>query len=200
MKIYTLIAGVNGVGKSSFTGVLRTQKTDLGKIIDVDRLIAQCGGNAIEGGKKALTLIDDCLEKGICFTQETTLSGHRILSNVRQANEKGYVIRLYYIGLDTAQESIWRIRNRVRKGGHSIPEQDVRRRFEKRFENLSRILPYCSEAEFYDNENGFREVGAYRNGDLILMGDDRPEWIQELGRYLGSQERGDGENGSLGGR
>ena len=71
MKTYTIIAGVNGAGKSSLTGVLRTEMTNLGKVIDVDKMIAKCGGNVIEGGKRSIALIDECLEKEICFTQET---------------------------------------------------------------------------------------------------------------------------------
>ena len=42
MKTYTIVAGVNGTGKSSLTGVLRTEITNLGKIIDVDKFIANC--------------------------------------------------------------------------------------------------------------------------------------------------------------
>ena len=44
MKIYTMIGGVNGVGKSSFTGVLKEWSTDLGTIVDVDRITAELGG------------------------------------------------------------------------------------------------------------------------------------------------------------
>jgi len=43
MKIYTIIGGVNGVGKSSFTGVLKSRTTDLGVIVDVDKITAQVG-------------------------------------------------------------------------------------------------------------------------------------------------------------
>ena len=63
MKTYTIVAGVNGCGKSSLTGVLRTESDNLGKIIDVDKITAACGGNLLEGGKKAVALINECLEK-----------------------------------------------------------------------------------------------------------------------------------------
>ena len=97
MKIYTIIAGVNGAGKSSLIGVLLTEMTNLGKVIDVDKMIAKCGGNVIGGGKQSIALIDECLEKEICFTQETTLSDHRILGTIKKALDKGYYIRLYYV-------------------------------------------------------------------------------------------------------
>ena len=83
------------------------------------------------------------------------MSGHRVFNTVKKEIEKGYYIRLYYVGLNTVEESISRIENRVRKGGHNIPDEDVIRRFGKSFEDLSMILPYCDEATFYDNENGF---------------------------------------------
>ena len=90
MKTYTIVAGVNGCGKSSLTGVLRTEIDNLGKIIDVDKMTAESGGNLLEGGKKAVELIDDCLEKEICFTQETTLSGRETLDTIKRAIAKDY--------------------------------------------------------------------------------------------------------------
>ena len=48
------------------------------------------------------------------------------------------------------------------------------------------ILPYCDEAEFYDNDNGFARVASYRNGELVLEGDYRPRWIVQLAAALKS--------------
>ena len=118
MKIYTIIGGVNGVGKSSFTGILKEQRSDLGILIDVNKITAELGGNALAGGKAALKKINECIEKGVSFTQETTLSGRRTAATAKEVIEKGYRIRLYYIGLDSAEESLLRIANRVRRGGH----------------------------------------------------------------------------------
>ena len=179
MQIYTIIGGVNGCGKSSLTGALKAERSDLGLIIDVDKLAAQLG-SPVEGGKAAVRKIDECLEKGISFTQETTLSGARTERTIRRAKERGYTIRLYYIGLDTMEESLGRIRNRVAKGGHDIPKADVERRFQSRFADVLRILPYCDEARFFDNDNGFVEVAEYRNGELIPRVSNPPRWLREL--------------------
>lgn len=184
MKTYTIIGGVNGVGKSSFTGVLKSRTTDLGVIVDVDKITAQMGGKALEGGKRAIRIMEDCIKDGVSFTQETTLAGHRPKAAAQRAKEAGYYIRLYYIGLDTAEESKRRIANRVARGGHNIGEEDVDRRFLGRWEAVRAVLPFCDEAAFYDNDNGFVEVAAYRNGELILEGDHRPRWIMELAGYL----------------
>ena len=188
MKIYTIVGGVNGVGKSSFTGVLKSRTTDLGVIVDVDKITAQMGGKALEGGKRAIRIMEDCIRDGVSFTQETTLSGHRPKAAAKRAKEAGYYIRLYYVGLDTAEESKRRIANRVARGGHDIGEADVERRFAGRWEALRAVLPFCDEAAFYDNDNGFVEVAAYRNGELILEGDHRPRWIVGLAEYLKGEE------------
>lgn len=184
MKIYTIIAGVNGAGKSSLTGALKAERNDLGQIIDVDKITASLGGRAIEGGKVAIHKINDCMERGISFTQETTLSGVRTEKTIQRAKEAGYYIRLYYIGISSAEESIKRIENRVAKGGHDIPSEDVHRRFTGRFESLVRVLPYCDEVALFDNENGFVEVAEYTNGELIFKGNYRPVWLLELAKVL----------------
>ena len=179
MKLYTIIGGVNGCGKSSLTGALKAERSDLGLLIDVDKLVAQLG-SPVEGGKAAVRKIDECLEKGISFTQETTLSGARTERTIRRAKERGYTIRLYYIGLDTMEESLGRMANRVAKGGHDIPREDVERRFQSRFADVLRVLPYCDEARFFDNDNGFVEVAEYRNGELIPRVPNPPRWLLEL--------------------
>ena len=184
MKIYTIIGGVNGTGKISLTGVLKAQRNDLGVIVDVDKITALAGVGALEGGKLAVKRIEECLDKGISFTQETTLSGFRTAQTAARAKEGGYYVRMFYVGLDTPQESLERIANRVRRGGHNIGTDDVLRRFAGRWEAVSKVLPYCDEVHFFDNDNGFVEVASYRNGELILLGDLRPKWIIELQQYL----------------
>jgi predicted ABC-type ATPase len=184
MKVYTIIGGVNGTGKTSFTGVLKTQRTDLGTIIDVDKITAQNGGSAIIGGKIALERIQDCMSKGVSFTQETTLAGHRTEQTAAKAKAQGYYIRLCYVGLDTLEESLARIENRVRRGGHDIRDEDVTRRFAGRWEAVAKVLPYCDEARFFDNDNGFVEVAEYVNGELLQKGDKLSLWCKELAEYL----------------
>jgi predicted ABC-type ATPase len=174
MKTYTIIAGVNGVGKSSLSGVLKAERTDLGYIIDIDKLAAENNLGAIEAGKVAAKKINEFLSKGLTFSQETTLSGKRTEKTIKTAKQKGYFIRLFYVGLSTCEESVTRIKNRVEKGGHNIREEDVTRRFGSRFASLAKILPYCDEVFYYDNENGF-----------ILAVEHKPAWFQDLMNFLG---------------
>lgn len=184
MKIYTIIGGVNGVGKSSLSGTLAAERNDLGIIIDTDKITSELGEGKISGGKAAISQITECLEKGINFTQETTLSGKRTLKTICAARERDYYIRLYYIGIGSAEESLKRIKNRVEKGGHDIPQEDVLRRYESRFRDLAEILPYCNEARFYDNENGFVEKAEYKNGSFFIKSSSVPQWLAELQKYI----------------
>lgn len=184
MKTYTIIAGVNGTGKSSLTGSLKAQTKSLGTIIDTDKITAEAGVSPLEGGKIALRKIRSCLERGICFTQESTLAGHFTQETARKAREQGYYIRLYYVGLDSSEESVRRIANRVSRGGHDIPTDIVERRFKERWSNLASVLPYCDEAVFFDNDNGFVEVAVYENGELLVKGSRCPAWLLELSKYL----------------
>ncbi len=184
MKTYTVIAGVNGTGKSSMSGVLQTQRGDLGLIVDVDRIAVEHKCGAYAAGKIAVSQMRNALARGDSFTQETTLSGMRTERFAKEAKEAGYFIRLFYIGLDSAEESVKRIENRVTKGGHGIDRKDVSRRFAKRFEDLLKVLPYCDEAGFYDNENGFELVGEYRDGRFTRRNGNAPKWLQLLEKGL----------------
>jgi len=184
MKIFTIIAGVNGAGKSSFTGVAETTLDDFGVRIDPDKIAADLDLGALQGGKVVVRMIEDCISEGLNFTQETTLAGKKMKRTIRQAKAQGYYVRLFYIGLNDLDDHSYRIRNRVARGGHDIPDDAVRRRFAQRFESLAEILPLCDEVVFYDNDNGFVEVAEYADGNLILKNGYIPGWLKEFQEYL----------------
>ncbi len=179
MKMYTIVGGLDCVGKSSLLGVLKVVTTSLGLIVENDIVL---------GDELVLNLLSDCINKGINFTLETTLSKTTVHQTIMNACEKNYYIRLYYIGVSTAYESLERINNRVKKGGHNIPTEDVQRRYANRYNDLVKILPYCDEATFWDNENGFVEVAEYQNGIIITKGDYIPLWLMDLSLYLKNQQ------------
>lgn len=84
---------------------------------------------------------------------------------------------MYYVGLNSMEESINRIANRVRKGGHNIPSDDVKRRFDRRIKSLESVLPLCDEVIFYDNENGFVKVAEIKNNKFQYSNGYKPQWI-----------------------
>lgn len=171
MNEFTIVAGAVGVGKSSFIGALASFKNSLGEII-------------ADGDKTAVHLIQSCLDDGAVFTLESTLSGENTLAVIKTAVEKGYRITLYYIAVNSADECLHRISNRVRKGGRNVSAKEVMRSYLRRFDALPLILPYCDSARFYDNENGFRYVAEYRNGEIIHADNRYPDWLKELNEKL----------------
>ena len=181
---YTIVGGVNGVGKSTFIRTHKELHPSSGEIIDADQMTADLGGDPLTGGKAALKKIRKCLRKRVSFLQETTLSGYKTNATAKKALEQGYTVHLIYIGLDTVEESLRRIENRVREGGHDIPRKDVIRRFQNRWDAVSKILPYCVNAEFYDNEEDFVKVAEYRDGKFRRFDNNTCSWIDELEAYL----------------
>ena len=77
-------------------------------------------------------MIQYFLENNLTFTQETTLAGHRVEKTIRQARRQGYDVVMFYVGLNSVEESLLRIANRVRKGGHDIPGDYVKLRYQNR--------------------------------------------------------------------
>ncbi|MBR1739240.1 MAG: zeta toxin family protein [Ruminococcus sp.] len=165
MKRLTVFGGCDGAGKTSIRGIISSIRNDLGEFA--------------EDGQE-----ESFLEKGVSFTQETTLSGKKTVRTIRRAVDLGYSVRLYYVGISSAEESLARIANRVRKGGRDIPREDVIRRYETRLDDLKNVLPYCNEVRLYDNENGFFEAATYKNGRLYVM-DNAPDWVIRLRESLG---------------
>jgi len=179
--LYTIIAGVNGCGKSSFTAALAAADKRLGIIIDADKIALEFQGDKLAGAKAAVRSIKWQIDYHLDITQETTLSGRKTLHTIKKAREQGYEIRMFYIGVSSAEECIKRIKNRVEKGGHDISEELVRRRFANRFNDLIKVIGYCNSVDFFDNENGFVNAGHYSNGALVVSdANKKPRWLSEF--------------------
>lgn len=176
------------MGKSALSGVLSVTDFSMGVIVDPDKLIKAKGG-MLKGGKAALEIISRCLENGSDFSQETTLSGKGVLKTLQAVKKRGYYVRLYYVCISSAEESLLRIENRVRRGGHDIPMDDVIRRFEGRFEDLLKTLPFCDEVCFFDNENGFVFVGKYQDGKILNAVKYLPERFEKFKVYYERNKR-----------
>ena len=109
---------------------------------------------------------------------ETTLTEDE-LAFIRQKKEQGYYIELAYIGLESLDEHLSRIQNRVRKGGPFVEPEAVRVQYDHRWDALNKVLPLCDEATFYDNENGFRCVGRCRS-HVMEISQKSCRWFQEF--------------------
>lgn len=115
---YLVFGGVNGAGKSTFfhTGFWRTDDlpTCLPRV-NSDEIVICHGGDPrsdadqIKAGRTALALIGRYFESGTSFNQETTLTGHTAVRNIRRARAAGYRVVLYYIGVATPEDALHRI-------------------------------------------------------------------------------------------
>lgn len=83
--------------------------------------------------------IDECVRKNESFAFETTLSGKAYQRKIRIWRNQGYEIIIYYLKVPTVEFAIERVKLRVSKGGHDVPEQDIRRRFDKSWQNFKTV-------------------------------------------------------------
>src|SRR5262249_26215849 len=68
-----------------------------------------------------------------------------------EAADAGGAIHVWYVGLDSVERHLARVRARVKAGGHDIPEADIRRRYETSRENLAWLMPKLASLRVYDN-------------------------------------------------
>jgi predicted ABC-type ATPase len=153
-----VLAGVNGAGKTSIIGATIRDKggeyynPDEGarEIMAANFGLGQTEANAAawEQGRK---LLRRAIDEGLDFTFETTLGGNTMPRLLAEAARCGVEVHVLYVGLGSADAHIERVRQRVRAGGHDIPEADIRRRYRHSLINLVTLLPVLTELRVYDN-------------------------------------------------
>ncbi|MCL1794496.1 MAG: zeta toxin family protein [Oscillospiraceae bacterium] len=185
-KVYTIFAGVNGAGKSTFYKLLNL---DFGIRINADEIVKDQFNNDWENkntqtaaARIAVKMRKDCIDGGASFNQETTLAGNTIISVIKKAKDKGFKINLYYVGLESMELSIERVAARRRSGGHGVPEEDLIRRYTNSFENLKLVLPLCDNIQIHDNSgNGAFDI----MNPLLLVKDGKGEiWDKNCPKYF----------------
>ena len=181
---YTIFAGVNGAGKTSLSQILRKYE-NLGERINVDEIVASEGSWTdsilqIKASRQAMGMMADYLNQGITFHQETTLASSTILRQIKKAREAGYIIQLYYVGVENLQTAVRRVHTRVEKGGHGVDEKLIQQRFERLPETLRNILPLVDYAFFYDNTVKFKQIAHVKKNILVDYDFDLPVWFWEI--------------------
>ena len=180
MKKYVLIAGVNGAGKSTLYQTFDSFK-DMERV-NVDEIVRTFGdwknfSDMLQAGKIAMRKMAHYFEEGISFNQETTLCGKSIIKNIQKAKEYGYYIEMHYIGIDSPESAKNRVHQRVKKGGHGIPDSDIEKRYYESFQNLKSVLNYCDLIAFYDNTTEFRRFAIYRQHAFVRKSHILPDWF-----------------------
>lgn len=124
-------------------------------------------------------LLERAIERRFRFAFETTLGGRTIAGLLLKAANVGLPVRVWYVGLDSVERHLARVSARVAHGGHPIPEDQIRERYDASRKNLVRLLPHLTELVLYDNS---------REGDPATGVPPRPLLILHVkeGRVLDS--------------
>ena len=133
-KKIIIIAGPNGAGKTSFARTFLPKEAQCLRFINADLIAAGLSPfapevAAIKAGRVMLEEIAACVRREESFAFETTLSGLGYLRHIQQWRAQGYLVSLYFLALPNVEAAIARVAERVRQGGHNIPEAVIRRRF-----------------------------------------------------------------------
>ncbi len=174
-RIYVL-AGTNGAGKSSIGGAIFRQNgaeyfnpdEAARRVLSANPAISQeeANGAAWREGKR---LLERAIDERHDFAFETTLGGNTIAALLRKALASDIEVSVWYVGLDSPELHLARVRSRVEKGGHPIPEAKIRERYVRSVWNVIHLLPQLSELIVYDNsEEGDPKAGATPKPKLIL--------------------------------
>jgi predicted ABC-type ATPase len=117
-----------------------------------------------------LEQIQDFSQKRMDFAFETTLSGKTYLSLLKDLKKKGYSVHLFFLWVPSVDLALARIRERVSKGGHNVPVQDVRRRFRRSINNLFQFYrPLLNSWVLFDNSMEIpRPIAEEKYGELVI--------------------------------
>jgi len=153
-----VIAGVNGAGKSSIQGaaILKANAHYYNPDEAAARLrAANPELTQIEANSAAwhngVELLRKAIKERLDFSFESTLGASTIPGLLRDAANEGLHVRIWYVGLSSPELHIARVRQRVSRGGHSISEEDIRRRYERSRLNLIELIPHLIGLKVFDN-------------------------------------------------
>lgn len=147
-----IIAGCDGAGKTTVAGTLLSEMLNCNDFVNagsiLDGLSVTHRGHAlIKVGRITVNRIKLLLQGGQDFAIETTLAGKCHAGLVKKAQSLGYKVSLIFIWLNTPEHAIQRVASRVSNGGHNIPNDVIKRRFDRGRYNLHSIyIPIC---DFY---------------------------------------------------
>ena len=157
--IYVL-AGTNGAGKSTVGGAaFRERGADYFNPDEAARRIRSANPHVSQEDANSAAwnegkrLLEKAISSRLTFAFETTLGGETIAGLLQRAIAARIEVRVWYVGLTSPEQHINRVRARVAAGGHDIPEDKIRERYDRSRLNLIRLLPELTEVRVLDNSD-----------------------------------------------
>lgn len=187
-----VVAGTNGAGKSSVVGTyLRNAGWDYYNPDEMARAYVQTIASAdIEAGNqyawnKGFEALQQAIIDSTDYNFETTLGGQSITQVLINAAKNGTKIRMFYVGLTSVELHIERVQARVSSGGHDIPEDKIRARFDASRKNLIALLPFLQELLVFDNSQRHGKASRLlhvrmRKIEHISPIQEIPEWAKPI--------------------
>ena len=142
-----VFAGPNGSGKSTVTKGLPI----VGIYVNADDIKRISGCTDLEAAQEAEKIRSILLEEKQDFTFETVLSTDRNLELLRRAKEAGYEIQAVFVLTCSSDINVRRVQERVRNGGHDVPEEKIRSRYTRSIKNLAKLVRIADRTRVIDN-------------------------------------------------
>lgn len=184
-----VLAGPNGAGKSTLyaTYVAPYFRGPFinADIIQRDELKNSSPEASYEAAAIATARRRKHLEAGLDFVTETVFSHPSKLALIGEAQAHGFHVRLMHIGVEAADISVARVSDRIEEGGHAVPENKVRERYERSGPLIRAAVLKADHALVYDNSSlnqPARHCLTFHSGTLVHAAPDLPQWIRTLYR------------------
>ena len=175
-----IISGCNGAGKTTASYSLLPEMLDCKEFVNTDEFAKGLSPldpskASIQASRYMLLKIRYLLKRGEDFAIETTLATRTLLKTAKMAQAAGYTVTLLYFWLNSPDLAVERVRARVEAGGHNIPEETIRRRYNTGiyyFFNL--YAPICERWILADNSQiPFRVIAEGSKTDVINIRDEQ---------------------------
>lgn len=152
-----IIAGPNGAGKTTASYTLLPEMLGCTNFVNADEIARGLSPFSpetvdVQAARIMLERIEELLSHKVDFAIETTLATRSYVQLIKRAQTVGYRVHLLFFCLETPEQAILRVAQRVSAGGHNIPEDVIRRRFIRGLYNLQHLyLPICDSALVFNN-------------------------------------------------
>lgn len=183
-----ILGGPNGAGKTTAARVLLPEFFKLNEFLNADEIARGIAPNdpesvALSAGRRMIQRMREYVAEGRSFGFETTCSGKSYLPLLERCKRDGWRITLIFLWLPTPDHAMQRVAQRIRQGGHGIPEDTIVRRFFGGLSNMRRLyLPLADSAKIYDNGGERKVLIAEKEHRLPLEVYDLQRWsrIEEM--------------------